>query len=170
MTSYQGPMVDVWAMGVVLYIMLTGFIPFPSPARIQAIRYGWPPEVNPSVPCQNLLRSIFQPASQRITVARITTDEWTTMGLPPISQLEPACRSAAPCDLQEDILEEMLEHYGWDRDAVEAALSAHHVSSQVATTYHLLEYRKLQATAPKNPIWKGHVIHKKKQGNACVMQ
>ncbi len=99
----------------------------------------------------------------------LVVHEWTTQGSWP----EPVRRVNLDTDnkLQEDILEDMETRFGWHRDAIEAALAAHHVSSQVATTYHLLEYAKQRKRdVPQNPVWKVGKKKGKDAANGCSLQ
>ncbi len=101
--------------------------------------------------------------------------EWTNASgqLEPLNRIEPVMGKPHE-ELHEDILDEMEEHFGWTRDAVISALGAHHTPSQIATTYHLLEYKKQKAAMPKNPIWKVQgkgvtTANGKKKPSACVI-
>lgn len=165
---YEGPQVDIWACAVVLYVMVTGFIPFPNPTRCLACEWLWPPGLQPSSQLNDIVKSVFQPAKQRATMEALLAHSWTNVGEagPPVRVEVVPVRHKE--ELDEDILEEMEDHFGWHRDAVESALSAHHTPSQIATTYHLLEYKKHKASLPKNPIWQaGGGAGKKK--SACVV-
>uniref|UniRef100_A0A8C7YRJ8 non-specific serine/threonine protein kinase n=1 Tax=Oryzias sinensis TaxID=183150 RepID=A0A8C7YRJ8_9TELE len=64
--SYLGPPVDVWAMGVLLFFMVTGTMPFRAETMGKLRRciiegnYTLPPWV--PGPCQRLIRGILKPA------------------------------------------------------------------------------------------------------------
>ncbi len=152
--------------------MLTSYIPFSSPASILAYKLQFPPPM-PSPAAQNLLKAIFRPPESRATMDALVVHEWTQQGCLESVRGQECCLQQPPHELHEDIMAEMEESFGWSREAIEAALGAHQVSSQVSTTYHLLDYKKHRAVAPKNPIWKGG---KKKSGasqgqqQACTLQ
>jgi hypothetical protein len=71
-------------------------------------------------------------------------------------------------ELQADILVEMQEHYGWNRDEVIASLNDE-TSNQITMTYHLLEYKKEKALVRKNPIWKRDLKQAAKSKQKCVV-
>ena len=155
-------------LAVCLYVMLTGYIPFSSPASILAYRLQFPPPL-PSSSAQGLLKAIFRPPETRATMDLLVLHEWTNQGCSEPVRGQDSCLQSPAHELHDDIIAEMEENFGWSREAIEAALAAHQVSSQVSTTYHLLDYKKHRAVAPRNPIWKGG----KKKSNpqqACSLQ
>ncbi len=163
--KYKGPAVDIWAMGVVLYVMVTGYVPFSSPDRIRTLRWDWPPGSTPSVSLQKLLSSIFQPSEKRATMDQLLSEAWANEGFSePIALPDPGPLGQE--QLQADILDEMQEHYGWSRDEVIAALNEH-ASNQITMTYHLLEYKKEKALVQKNPIWKRDLQKMAKSKQKC---
>lgn len=78
---YVGIYVDIWALGVMLFFMVTGTMPFRADTVAKLKRcilegaYVLPPWV--SEPCQRLLRGIFQPLPcDRCTVEQMMGCEW----------------------------------------------------------------------------------------------
>eukprot|EP00741_Cyanophora_paradoxa_P008044 tig00001249_g7783.t1 len=82
--SYEGRAVDVWAMGVMLYVMVVGQYPFGDPntnmgqlyTRIRAAQYNAiPPHVSPA--CQDLVARIMQADPRaRITLEGLRAHPW----------------------------------------------------------------------------------------------
>lgn len=79
--SYLGPPVDVWAMGVLLFFMVTGTMPFRADTMGKLRRcilegsYAVPPWV--PGPCQRLIRGILRAApSERCAVDQMLGCDW----------------------------------------------------------------------------------------------
>ncbi|XP_076857343.1 serine/threonine-protein kinase NIM1 [Brachyhypopomus gauderio] len=78
---YVGVYVDIWALGVLLFFMVTGTMPFRADTVAKLKRSilegaytlpAWAPE-----PCQRLIRSILQPqASERCSLEHMMSSEW----------------------------------------------------------------------------------------------
>ncbi|KAI1904938.1 hypothetical protein AGOR_G00010830 [Albula goreensis] len=113
--QYMGAPVDVWALGVLLFFMVTGTMPFradtvPRLKRcILAGAYAIPPFV--PLPCQRLIRGILQLLpGDRCTVDQMIGCEWLlpvrlTRPIGPF-HLDPLALVEAPqCELTEDELE-----------------------------------------------------------------
>ncbi|RLN27173.1 hypothetical protein BBO99_00001808 [Phytophthora kernoviae] len=79
--GYDGRAADVWSMGVILYVLLAGFLPFDEPTmsalfrKIQKAEFSYPSWFTPRV--KALLNRILVPGPDtRITIKEILQDEW----------------------------------------------------------------------------------------------
>ncbi|XP_036606343.1 serine/threonine-protein kinase NIM1 [Trichosurus vulpecula] len=91
--NYVGTYVDIWALGVLLYFMVTGTMPFRAETVAKLKKcildgtYSIPPHV--SNPCQRLIRGVLQPIpTERYGIDYIMNNEWM-QGLLHPTPLEP---------------------------------------------------------------------------------
>ncbi|KAK8681035.1 hypothetical protein V6N13_053442 [Hibiscus sabdariffa] len=85
MKGYDGAKVDIWSCGVILYVLLAGFLPFHDENLIQLYKkigkgeYRCPQWFPPEV--RKLLSKILDPnPNQRITVAKLMENSWFKKG------------------------------------------------------------------------------------------
>ncbi|CCI46412.1 unnamed protein product [Albugo candida] len=83
--GYDGRAADVWSIGVILYVLLAGFLPFDEPTmsalfrKIQKAEFSYPSWFSPCV--INLLNRILVPdPEQRVTLTDIQSDDWLLNG------------------------------------------------------------------------------------------
>ena len=137
--KYEGPEVDIWSLGVVLFVITTGFIPFNDSNHVMEIRYHWPKARVFSDGIKGFVERIFQPSELRIKMEELLAHPWLSDSgrLPPIERHPLRMTDAA---LNQSVIAKMVELGFAARDVTEAVLQDHH--DQLTTTYYLLDHHE----------------------------
>ena len=146
--SYYGAYVDIWALGILLFFMVTGVMPFRAETVAKLKKcildgtYTIPSYVSDS--CNFLIRNILKPVPQdRFTIDQITRSEWLE-GQEIIEPLEPyqLNPSVDGANLKEDEVEarKVLKDLGITDDLVKDA-SGKDSRSSITGTYRIVLHR-----------------------------
>lgn len=142
---YLGSEADIWSMGVLLYALLCGFLPFDDEnlgalyRKIQAGMYEKPEWLSPG--SRDFLSVMLQvEPKRRISVTQLLTHPWITQGQP--NGIDPILNYKT-CGVDEDVITEIAVHQGKSRVAVRQAVCkwSH---DYLTATYYLLLTQKMK--------------------------
>ncbi|KAK7070424.1 hypothetical protein SK128_005319, partial [Halocaridina rubra] len=141
--QYLGAEADIWSMGVLLYALLCGFLPFDDEnlgalyRKIQAGVYEKPDWLTPG--SRELLSFMLQvDPKRRITVTQLLTHPWVVHGQPHAIDPSSKYRDPETCGVDEDVITEIAVHQGKSRVAVRQAVCKWSYDYLTATYYLLL--------------------------------
>ncbi|KAJ3104865.1 SIK kinase 3, partial [Phlyctochytrium bullatum] len=141
--EYSGPEVDIWSLGVVLYVLVCGALPFDGStlpklrARVLAGKFKVPFYMSPD--CERLIKKmlVLDPA-KRANLEQVKKDPWFTEGFEHEPLPATTVLNLDP-EQHERVLAE-LEEIGMERTAVEKALNDT-IYDHLAATYYLIADR-----------------------------
>ncbi|XP_051960423.1 serine/threonine-protein kinase NIM1 [Xyrauchen texanus] len=167
---YIGPPVDVWAMGILLFFMVTGTLPFPADTvaklRLSVLEGAYALPTWVSAPCQRLIKGILKPdPSDRCALDQMLGCEWLlpvelSRPLPHLSQLNPVyLLEAGPGELDRDLEEvkEVLKDLGITEEHI-LNNQGKSIRSPIIGVYRILLHRvQISSGAECAPIISGVV-------------
>ncbi|XP_066575141.1 serine/threonine-protein kinase MARK2 isoform X3 [Amia ocellicauda] len=141
--KYDGPEVDVWSLGVILYTLVSGSLPFDGQnlkeLRERVLRGKYRIPFYMSTDCENLLKKflILNPAKRGSLEQQIMRDRWMNVGheeeeLKPYLEPEPDYKDPKRTDV-------MLQ-MGYTPEEIQDSL-VNQKYNEVMATYLLLDYK-----------------------------
>ncbi|KAJ3272708.1 hypothetical protein HDV01_005344 [Terramyces sp. JEL0728] len=133
--EYSGPEVDIWSLGVVLYVLVCGSLPFDG-SNLAKLR------------ARLIKKMLVIDPAKRATVEQILQDKWYSEGFEnePPQQIGIAATSISP-ELHQKVLDE-LEELGLEKAAVQKSLNEGLYDSLTATYYLIADRRLNNASSP----------------------
>uniref|UniRef100_G1TLC6 Microtubule affinity regulating kinase 2 n=1 Tax=Oryctolagus cuniculus TaxID=9986 RepID=G1TLC6_RABIT len=140
--KYDGPEVDVWSLGVILYTLVSGSLPFDGQnlkeLRERVLRGKYRIPFYMSTDCENLLKKflILNP-SKRGTLEQIMKDRWMNVGHED-DELKPYVEPLP--DYKDPRRTELMVSMGYTREEIQDSLVGQKYN-EVMATYLLLGYK-----------------------------
>lgn len=151
--KYEGPEVDVWSLGVILYTLVSGSLPFDGSnlkelrERVLRGRYRIPFYM--STECEQLLkRFLMISPSKRASLEDVMSDPWMNVGCD--VALAPFVEAELQADDQQRL--DTIERMGFNRSEVIKAIENHEYNSLTATYLLLKNVTSDQMSTPATPI------------------
>uniref|UniRef100_A0AAY4A5S0 non-specific serine/threonine protein kinase n=1 Tax=Denticeps clupeoides TaxID=299321 RepID=A0AAY4A5S0_9TELE len=145
--KYDGPEVDVWSLGVILYTLVSGSLPFDGQnlkeLRERVLRGKYRIPFYMSTDCENLLKKflILNPTKRGSLEQQIMKDRWMNVGheeeeLKPYIEPQPDYKDPKRTGIHRHIMLQM----GYSQEEIQDSL-VNQKYNEVMATYLLLDYR-----------------------------
>ncbi|XP_054664333.1 serine/threonine-protein kinase MARK2 isoform X1 [Grus americana] len=140
--KYDGPEVDVWSLGVILYTLVSGSLPFDGQnlkeLRERVLRGKYRIPFYMSTDCENLLKKflILNP-TKRGTLEQIMKDRWMNVGHED-DELKPYMEPVP--DYKDPRRTELMVSMGYTREEIQESLVGQKYN-EVMATYLLLDHK-----------------------------
>ncbi|KAG7200400.1 hypothetical protein KM043_017855 [Ampulex compressa] len=149
--SYDAPAVDVWSLGVILYMLVCGQAPFQEAndsetlTMIMDCKYSIPSHVSEG--CKRLIaKMLVREPEGRATLEQIAADPWLAIGSDsdPVEALPLVSRQQVSDDHHNHIITKMVNGNIATKEQILDALDKNEYN-HITATYFLLAERKLRA-------------------------
>jgi len=139
--KYDGPEVDVWSLGVILYTLVSGSLPFDGQnlkeLRERVLRGKYRIPFYMSTDCENLLkRFLVLNPQKRASLEAIMKEKWINIGEE--EELKPFIENA--CDTLDLVRIEIMVNMGYSRTTIEESVTSQKFDD-IQATYLLLGRR-----------------------------
>ncbi|XP_069118685.1 MAP/microtubule affinity-regulating kinase 3-like isoform X13 [Argopecten irradians] len=140
--KYDGPEVDVWSLGVILYTLVSGSLPFDGQnlkeLRERVLRGKYRIPFYMSTDCENLLKKflVLNP-TKRASLENIMRDKWMNIGYED-DELKPF--KEPPADVLDPVRIEIMVNMGYSRKDIEDSIT-NQKYDDIQATYLLLGRR-----------------------------
>ncbi|XP_037532622.1 serine/threonine-protein kinase MARK2 isoform X5 [Nematolebias whitei] len=141
--KYDGPEVDVWSLGVILYTLVSGSLPFDGQnlkeLRERVLRGKYRIPFYMSTDCENLLKKflILNPSKRGSLEQQIMRDRWMNVGYEE-DELKPYIEPQP--DYKDPRRTEKMLRMGYSQEEIQDSL-VNQKYNEVMATYLLLDYR-----------------------------
>ncbi|KAL3114572.1 hypothetical protein niasHT_014379 [Heterodera trifolii] len=143
--SYDAPAVDVWSLGVILYMFVCGRLPFQESndsetlTRILDCKFSFPDHV--SVDCRRLISSmLLRDPSRRATLEQIVQNKWVKAGDKGHAEALPLIiRDHLPACAHATIVEQMVAGKIGGEEEILCAIELNEYNHLTATYFLLAE-------------------------------